>query len=254
MAIYRNVQLSFWTDNKVLDDFTPEDRYFYLYLFTNPQTNLCGCYEFSWKAMSNQTGYSKDTLERLLDRFQQEHKVIEFSPNTREILLLNWYKYNWTKSKDFQSALIKQINEVKDSRFRAYLFEMLDGGGTVYTRSKAGGGTTVTDTVTDTITNSYSDSIKEIIDYLNITTNSHYTYKNKNTNRNINARLAEGHTVEDFKTVIDKKSSQWLKDPKMIGFLRPETLFSVGHFESYLNEKIVVDKIASRVSEVDNWV
>ena len=64
MAIYRNVQLSFWTDNKVLDDFTPEDRYFYVYLFTNPQTNLCGCYEFSWKAMSNQTGYSKDTLER----------------------------------------------------------------------------------------------------------------------------------------------------------------------------------------------
>ena len=104
MAIYRNVQLSFWTDNKVLDDFTPEDRYFYLYLFTNPQTNLCGCSEFSWKAMSNPTGYSKDTLERLLDRFQQEHKVIEFSPNTREILLLNWYKYNWTKSKDFPWA------------------------------------------------------------------------------------------------------------------------------------------------------
>lgn len=27
MAIYRNVQLSFWTDNKVEDDFTPEDKY-----------------------------------------------------------------------------------------------------------------------------------------------------------------------------------------------------------------------------------
>ena len=40
MAIYRNVQLSFWTDNKVEDDFTPEDKYFYLYLLTNPQTGL----------------------------------------------------------------------------------------------------------------------------------------------------------------------------------------------------------------------
>ena len=34
MAIYRNVQTSFWTDPKVADDFTPEDKFFYLYLFT----------------------------------------------------------------------------------------------------------------------------------------------------------------------------------------------------------------------------
>ena len=26
MAIYRNISLSFWEDNKVVDDFTPEDR------------------------------------------------------------------------------------------------------------------------------------------------------------------------------------------------------------------------------------
>ena len=51
MAIYRNVRLSFWTDNKVIDEFTPEDKYFYLYLLTNPQTNLCGCYETSYKSM-----------------------------------------------------------------------------------------------------------------------------------------------------------------------------------------------------------
>ena len=61
MAIYRTVSMSFWTDNKVTDDFTPEDRYFYLYLFTNPHTNLCGCYEISIKQIANEMGYSKDT-------------------------------------------------------------------------------------------------------------------------------------------------------------------------------------------------
>ena len=40
MAVYRSVHLSFWTDNKVEDDFTPEDKYFYIYLLTNPQTNI----------------------------------------------------------------------------------------------------------------------------------------------------------------------------------------------------------------------
>ena len=62
MAIYRNVQLSFWTDNKILDDFTPEDKYFYLYLLTNPHTNICGCYEISYKSMSDDTGYNKETI------------------------------------------------------------------------------------------------------------------------------------------------------------------------------------------------
>ena len=47
MASYRNISMDFWTDSKVVDDFTPEDRYIYLYCMTNPHTNLCGCYEVS---------------------------------------------------------------------------------------------------------------------------------------------------------------------------------------------------------------
>ena len=47
MAIFRQVHTQFWSDPKVLDDMTPEDRYFMLYLMTNPHTNACGCYEIS---------------------------------------------------------------------------------------------------------------------------------------------------------------------------------------------------------------
>ena len=32
MAIFRNVHITFWTDPKIVDDFTPEDKYFYIYL------------------------------------------------------------------------------------------------------------------------------------------------------------------------------------------------------------------------------
>lgn len=45
MAIFRCVSPNFWSDPKVDDDFTPEDKYFYLYLLTNPHTTLSGCYE-----------------------------------------------------------------------------------------------------------------------------------------------------------------------------------------------------------------
>lgn len=77
---------------------------------------------------------------------------------------------------------------------------------------------------------------KEIIDYLNAKTNSHYQSTAKATQTKIKARIKEGATVEDFKLVIDIKSSQWMGDSKMEAYLRPETLFAPNHFESYLNE------------------
>lgn len=42
MATYRQIYISFWSDTKVCDDFSPEDKYFYIYLLTNPHTNICG--------------------------------------------------------------------------------------------------------------------------------------------------------------------------------------------------------------------
>lgn len=151
MATYRNVQISFWTDSKVSDDFTPEDRYFYLYLFTNPHTNLCGCYEVSLNLISYETGYSKDIVERLIERFEKFHQVICYSRETKEILLLNWHKYNWTKSDKFLSGLDRSIRDIKDEEFRRYLSEIRQGKHTVpipYTNSMD---TTlsVTDTFTD---------------------------------------------------------------------------------------------------------
>lgn len=77
---------------------------------------------------------------------------------------------------------------------------------------------------------------KEIIDYLNEKTHSHYKHTTKATQRIINGRISDGFKVEDFKKVIDTKADQWLNDKKMSAYLRPETLFAASHFESYLNE------------------
>ena len=126
MAIYRSVHLSFWTDNKVEDDFTPEDKYFYLYLLTNPQTNICGCYEVSYSQMSHQTGYNKDTLERLLDRFEKFHNVIRYCRETKEILVLHWYKYNWSKSKDTLRGVLNVAQNIKCEEFRDYIQETVE--------------------------------------------------------------------------------------------------------------------------------
>lgn len=152
MAVYRNIQTTFWTDAKVADEFTPEDKYFYLYLFTNPHTNLCGCYEISKKQVSWETGYSIDTVDRLIERFEKVHQVINFSPGTKELLILNWHKYNWTASDKFRKPLLSQIESIKCDKFRDYLIEIFNGNNTVSIPYQYGMDTTVTvtDTVSDT--------------------------------------------------------------------------------------------------------
>jgi hypothetical protein len=121
MAVYRNVQISFWTDSKITDDFTPEDKYFYLYLITNPHTKISGCYELSIKQMSIDTGYSKDSIEKLLDRMQNLHKVIRYSKENKEVLLINWPKYNWTISPKVKKAIADSIGKIKTEEFRDFI-------------------------------------------------------------------------------------------------------------------------------------
>lgn len=83
---------------------------------------------------------------------------------------------------------------------------------------------------------SQGEQVNEIVEYLNEVLGTEYKPTSKKTKDLINARLKEGFTVEDFKTVIYKKAKQWIGDPKMCKYLRPETLFS-NKFEGYLNEK-----------------
>lgn len=123
MARYRNVSTSFWTDSRVVDDFTPEDKYIYLYCMTNPHTNLCGCYEVSIKQMADETGYNRDTIERLLRRLDGTHNVLRYSAATKELLILNWDRYNWSKSEKLDKPLLLEISSVKCDGFRKFLAE-----------------------------------------------------------------------------------------------------------------------------------
>lgn len=86
--------------------------------------------------------------------------------------------------------------------------------------------------------NSNSNNIEEIIDYLNNKCNTKYKVSTKSTLQSINARLNDGYTLEDFKTVIDKKCDEWM-GTEMEKYLTPDTLFRPSNFEKYLNQKIV---------------
>lgn len=121
MAKYRSVQTKFWSDTKIVDDFTPEDKYFYLYLLTNEKSNQLGCYEISIKKMCVDTGYNEETIKKMLDRFENVLEVINFDSKTKEIFIKNWHKYNWLDSDTTRKCIEKEFNLVKSNKLRDFI-------------------------------------------------------------------------------------------------------------------------------------
>ena len=105
MAIYRAVQVSFWQDEFVIE-LTPEEKFFYVYLMTNSKTTQCGIFYHSKKFIEVETGYNRDTIDKLIERFISYGKVL-YSPSTKEIMLVNWIKYNFINSKNTIACINK---------------------------------------------------------------------------------------------------------------------------------------------------
>ena len=92
----------------------------------------------------------------------------------------------------------------------------------------------------------------EIIEYLNLKTGSKFKPTTKPYVQAIRSRLKEGYTVDDFKTVIDKKCREW-KGTKLEKYLTPKTLFAPSHFDTYLNsnETAAMTDTEKKVAELN---
>jgi len=79
--------------------------------------------------------------------------------------------------------------------------------------------------------------VNNVIVYLNQTAGTAFRIKVPSANATtILARRHDGYTMENFKTVIDKKTAEW-KGTTMERHLNPGTLFSRKHFDNYLGQK-----------------
>lgn len=99
------------------------------------------------------------------------------------------------------------------------------------------------------ISNSNSNNIniyKEVIEYLNEKAGTHYRQVESNY-KHIKARLQD-FSVEDLKSVIDKKCKEWI-GTDFEKYLTPETLFRPSNFEKYLNQNIIVKKNTTEMKQ-----
>ena len=115
MAVKRLVSVDFWTDDKIVDRFSPEDKYFMLYILTNPHTTQLGIYKLNIKYAAFETGYSVETIRSLIERFEKHLGIIYYSSNTGEIAIKNYLIHSIIKGgKPVADLLWKEINDVNN--------------------------------------------------------------------------------------------------------------------------------------------
>ncbi|MDZ5473554.1 DnaD domain protein [Bacillus sp. 31A1R] len=126
MGKYRMVRTGFWKNPIVMEEMTPEDRYFYLYLLTNPHTTQIGIYKITKKQMAFDLGYSLEKVHSLMERFSLHHKLIQYNPETRELAIKNWGKYNLGKGgKPVMDCIFSELKEVEDASLVEYVMESI---------------------------------------------------------------------------------------------------------------------------------
>lgn len=79
------------------------------------------------------------------------------------------------------------------------------------------------------------DIAEKVIKYLNDKTGRSFRAVPSQT-KFIEARIAEGATLQDLIAVINRKCLEWLDDPKFAQYLRPSTLFNAEKFNTYIGQ------------------
>lgn len=123
---FRVIQQSLWTDEKILDNYSCEDKYFWLYLLTNPQSNQLGIYKLPLKLAAFQLGYSKEQVIVLLDRFERVLNQIRYNRETQEIAIGNFLFHSViTGGKPVINTIEKDISKVTDTELFDFVIDKL---------------------------------------------------------------------------------------------------------------------------------
>jgi hypothetical protein len=77
MAKKRYINTVFW-DDAYVSNLDPSEKLLFIYLITNPCTNISGVYQISLKRVSLDTGIEKEMVSKIFERFQKDNKILYF--------------------------------------------------------------------------------------------------------------------------------------------------------------------------------
>lgn len=182
--------------------------------------------ELSWKVGWRVEKYSKNDCETSMNRLRN-HTMIHTTKTTRGMLItiLNYDKYQNPKNYELYKEALSSHTRVIQTADTINKNEKNDNTKNSLSNERLSGENG----------NARRIPYSEIVSFLNETCQTKFRPDTATTRNMIKARFNEGFDLEDFKAVISTKAGQWLTEPKMVQYLRPQTLFGT-KFESYLTE------------------
>ncbi len=112
MSVQRYISTSFW-DDEWIQSLDPSEKFLYLYLLTNPLTNIAGVYKISIRRICFDTGFNSDTVKHILGKFQKAKKAYHYQ---EYIVLPTWPKHQrWQDKPTIKSGIDKLLSELPEN-------------------------------------------------------------------------------------------------------------------------------------------
>jgi DnaD/phage-associated family protein len=121
--MYRPIDIEFWQDDFILD-LSPEHKLSYLFLLTNRRTTQCGIYNIGLTIAQVELQFSEEKIIDHLKFFQDKGKIL-YNDETKEVMILNWHKYNNIHNhKNIRICINKELKRVKTAEFINAFYEI----------------------------------------------------------------------------------------------------------------------------------
>jgi len=186
-----------------------------------------------------------DTVKSLIARFEEYYDMIRYSEN-KEMLILNWHKYNWSTSDKMRKGIEREILSIKTEAFREYLKQIFNGedeqvaldtlsiGYTYPTKKNQNLRISISNTISNSISNTNTNTSNEVLE--NIQNNDSKLKKSKDTKKK---------TKSSFKELIDAYTADQDLREALYEFVRMRKSMKKGFTEHMLKLNLnTLDKLA----------
>lgn len=102
MATQRYISTSFW-DDEWIQTLDPSEKLMFMYLMTNPLTNIAGVYKITIRRICFDTGFNSDTVNHIFSKFEKAGKVHRIN---EYVVLTSWPKHQkWQQSQKIKTGI-----------------------------------------------------------------------------------------------------------------------------------------------------
>ena len=108
--MYRPIDARFWTDPKIRE-LNLADRHAFLYLLTNPHTNMLGLYRLPLPYMADDLQQSLNTCRTVVERLSNANLIVYDQPNGM-VFVRHFLKYNLIKGNNREAGAVNKLQEL----------------------------------------------------------------------------------------------------------------------------------------------